>query len=200
MYYPDGPRIGAFFSQQDAFLDKDLTPAQSDIPAAERPICHALVAGIRILRLSGYIKQPDVLMGLYFLNHVYDTETLRRNFDFYAPLTLHESGLSPCIHSIMAAQLGEKDLAVAMYKRTARYDLDNINQDSQDGLHITSMSGSVAGDCEGLCGRCARLASCVSNRFCRIAGKWIQLQIQLPRAHHRTAREAQRRDADTDFR
>ena len=101
----------------------------------------------RILR-SGYIKQPDVLMGLYFLNHVYDTETLRRNFDFYAPLTLHESGLSPCIHSIMA----EKDLAVAMYKRTARYDLDNINQDSQDGLHITSMSGSWLAIAKGFAG------------------------------------------------
>ena len=97
-------------------------------------------------------RSPDVLMGLYFLNHVYDTETLRRNFDFYAPLTLHESGLSPCIHSIMAAQLGEKDLAVAMYKRTARYDLDNINQDSQDGLHITSMSGSWLAIAKGFAG------------------------------------------------
>ena len=70
----------------------------------------------------------------------------------YAPLTLHESGLSPCIHSIMAAQLGEKDLAVAMYKRTARYDLDNINQDSQDGLHITSMSGSWLAIAKGFAG------------------------------------------------
>ena len=148
MYYPDDRGLG-IFPQHDAFLDKDLRPA-SDIPAEERPI-YMHWSWDRILR-SGYIKQPDVLMGLYFLNHVYDTETLRRNFDFYAPLTLHESGLSPCIHSIMAAQLGEKDLAVAMYKRTARYDLDNINQDSQDGLHITSMSGSWLAIAKGFAG------------------------------------------------
>ena len=148
MYYPDDRGLG-IFPQHDAFLDKDLRPA-SDIPAEERPI-YMHWSWDRILR-SGYIKQPDVLMGLYFLNHAYDTETLRRNFDFYAPLTLHESGLSPCIHSIMAAQLGEKDLAVAMYKRTARFDLDNINQDSQDGLHITSMSGSWLAIAKGFAG------------------------------------------------
>lgn len=148
MYYPDDCGLG-IFPQHDAFLDKDLRPA-SDIPVEERPI-YMHWSWDRILR-SGYIKQPDVLMGLYFLNHVYDTETLRRNFDFYAPLTLHESGLSPCIHSIMAAQLGEKDLAVAMYKRTARYDLDNINQDLQDGLHITSMSGSWLAIAKGFAG------------------------------------------------
>ena len=77
-YYPDDRGLG-IFPQHDAFLDKDLRPA-SDIPAEERPI-YMHWSWDRILR-SGYIKQPDVLMGLYFLNHVYDTETLRRNFDF----------------------------------------------------------------------------------------------------------------------
>ena len=105
-------------------------------------------AGFDMMQVHG-----DRMCGSFssaIFNH--RTETLRRNFDFYAPLTLHESGLSPCIHSIMAAQLGEKDLAVAMYKRTARYDLDNINQDSQDGLHITSMSGSWLAIAKGFAG------------------------------------------------
>ena len=29
-----------------------------------------------------------------------------------------------------------------MYERTARLDLDNYNNDTEDGLHITSMTGS----------------------------------------------------------
>ena len=29
-----------------------------------------------------------------------------------------------------------------MYQRTARLDLDNYNNDTEDGLHITSMTGS----------------------------------------------------------
>lgn len=148
MYYPDDRGLG-IFPQHDAFLDKDLHPV-SEIPPQERPL-YLHWSWDRILR-SGYIKQPDVMMGLYFLNYLYDTDTIRRNFDFYAPLTLHESGLSPCIHSILAAQIGEKDLAVAMYKSTARYDLDNINQDTRDGLHITSMSGSWLALAKGFAG------------------------------------------------
>lgn len=148
MYYPDDRGLG-IFPQHDAFLDKELCPV-SEIPPKERPL-YLHWSWDRILR-SGYIKQPDVMMGLFFLNYLYDTDTIRRNFDFYAPLTLHESGLSPCIHSILAAQIGEKDLAVAMYKSTARYDLDNINQDTRDGLHITSMSGSWLAIAKGFAG------------------------------------------------
>ena len=47
-----------------------------------------------------------MLQGLYFLEHLYDKETIRRNFDFYEPMTVHESSLSPCVHSILAASLG----------------------------------------------------------------------------------------------
>lgn len=148
MYYPDDRGLG-IFPQHDAFLDKELRPV-SDIPPQERPLFMNW-SWDRILR-SGYIKQPDVMMGLFMLNHVYDTETIRRNYDFYAPLTLHESGLSPSIHAIFAAQLGEKDQAVAMYKRTARYDLDDINRDTKDGLHITSMSGSWLAIAKGFAG------------------------------------------------
>ena len=115
------------------FLDKELKPA-SEIPAAERPICQHW-SWDRILR-SCYIKQADVLQGMYFLDHLFDHETKKRNFDFYEPMTVHESSLSPCVHSILAAELGYRDKAVEMYKRTARLDLDNINRDTVDGLHI----------------------------------------------------------------
>lgn len=39
-----------------------------------------------------------------------------------------------------------------MYKRTARLDLDNINRDTVDGLHITSMSGSWLAITQGFAG------------------------------------------------
>ena len=39
-----------------------------------------------------------------------------------------------------------------MYKRTARLDLDNINRDTEDGLHITSMSGSWLTIVQGFAG------------------------------------------------
>ena len=93
-----------------------------------------------------------MLQGLYFLEHLYDKETIRRNFDFYEPMTVHESSLSPCVHSILAASLGKLEKAQELYRRTARLDLDNINNDTCDGLHITSMAGSWLSIVQGFAG------------------------------------------------
>jgi maltose phosphorylase len=95
----------------------------------------------KILR-SCFIKQADVLQGVYYFNDEFTMEEKRKNFEFYEPMTVHESSLSPCIHSILAAELGMEEKAVEMYQRTARLDLDNYNNDTEDGLHITSMTGS----------------------------------------------------------
>jgi len=138
MYYPyDADR--SVFLQQDGFLDKELVPA-TELPESEVPI-HQHWSWDRILR-SCYIKQADVLQGLYFFSEDFDLETLRRNFYFYEPMTVHESSLSPCVHTILAAKLGDEKKAYEMYLRTARLDLDDYNNDAKDGLHITSMGGT----------------------------------------------------------
>jgi maltose phosphorylase len=138
MYFPHDTSRGIFL-QQEGFLDKSLSPA-SQIPEGEYPI-HQNWSWDRILR-SCYIKQADVLQGLYFFEDHFDTETIRKNFNFYEPLTVHESSLSPCVHSILAALIGNHDKAYEMYLRTARLDLDDYNNDTKDGLHITSMAGT----------------------------------------------------------
>lgn len=138
MYYPTDEELGIFL-QQDNYLDKEQLMAE-DIPEGEYPIWQNW-SWDRILR-SCFIKQADVLQGLYFLEHHYDNDTIRRNFDFYEPRTVHESSLSPCVHSILAAKLGMEKKAYDLYIRTARLDLDDINNDTEDGLHITSMAGT----------------------------------------------------------
>ena len=148
MYLPEDKELGIFV-QHDTFLDKDLRPASSLDPE-ERPL-NQHWSWDKILR-SCFIKQADTLQGLYFLEHLYDKETIRRNFDFYEPMTVHESSLSPCVHSILAASLGYLDKAKELYSRTARLDLDNINNDTCDGLHITSMAGSWLSIVQGFAG------------------------------------------------
>ena len=148
MYYPTDDQLGIFV-QQDNFLDKDLRPA-STIPVDQRPI-NQHWSWDRILR-SPFIKQADVLQGLYFLNDHFTKAEKERNFDFYEPLTVHESSLSPSIHAILAAELGKMDKATDLYARTARLDLDDYNHDTQDGLHITSMSGSWLAIVQGFAG------------------------------------------------
>lgn len=137
------------FLQQDGFLDKVLMPAES-IPETERPI-NQHWSWDRILR-SCFIKQADVLQGLYFLEDKYDTDTIRRNFDFYEPMTVHESSLSACIHSILASRIGNIKKAYELYLRTSRLDLDDYNNEVAHGLHITSMAGTWLAIVEGFAG------------------------------------------------
>jgi len=127
------------FLQQDGFLDKEIIPA-AELSHLERPI-HQHWSWDRILR-SCYIKQADVLQGLYFFEEDYNSETIRRNFNFYEPITVHESSLSSCVHSILAAKIGAKKHAYDFYLNAARLDLDDYNNDTEDGLHITSMGGT----------------------------------------------------------
>ncbi len=131
-----GTRI---FLQQDGFMDKDLRKA-SELDATERPISHSW-SWDRVLR-SCFIKQADVLQGLYFFENEFDLETIRENFEFYEPMTVHESSLSPCVHAILAARLGNEATAYAMYLRTSRLDLDDYNHEVGEGLHVTSMAGT----------------------------------------------------------
>ncbi|WP_262248056.1 glycoside hydrolase family 65 protein [Parapedobacter soli] len=148
LYYPVDEARGIFL-QQDGFLDKELVPAAA-IPADQRPL-NQHWSWDRILR-SCYIKQADVLQGLYLLEDRFDIETIRRNYDFYEPLTVHESSLSPCVHAILAAKLGDEARAYQFYLRTARLDLDDYNNDTEDGLHITSMAGTWMSIVEGFAG------------------------------------------------
>jgi maltose phosphorylase len=148
MHFPfDEKRM--VFLQQDGFLDKEIRPATA-IPQKERPI-NQHWSWDRILR-SCYIKQADVIQGLYLLEDQYDTETIRRNFEFYEAMTVHESSLSACVHSIMASRIGNIGKAYELYLRTARLDLDDYNREVKDGLHITSMAGTWLAIVEGFAG------------------------------------------------
>ncbi|VDG21200.1 maltose phosphorylase [Lactobacillus plantarum JDM1] [Lactiplantibacillus mudanjiangensis] len=148
MYFPHDDDLGIFV-QNDTYLDKDLKPVSS-IPADQRPI-NQNWSWDKILR-SPYIKQADVLQGIYYFMDDFTHDQKKANFDFYEPLTVHESSLSPAVHAILAADLHYEDKAVEMYARTARLDLDNYNNDTVDGLHITSMTGSWLAIVQGFAG------------------------------------------------
>ena len=138
MYFPESAELGVFL-QQDGFLDKELIKV-NDLDVSQRPI-NQKWSWDRILR-SCFIKQADVLQGMYFFEDDFDIEALKRNYDFYEPMTVHESSLSPCVHSIIAAKLGDKTHSYEFYNRAARLDLDDYNNDTEDGCHITSMAGT----------------------------------------------------------
>jgi len=137
------------FVQQDGFFDKDLKEVDK-LDSSERPL-NQNWSWDRILR-SPYIKQADVLQGIYFFEDKFDIKKIKSNYDFYEKFTVHESSLSPCIHSIIACKLGKTKSAHELFKRASRLDLDDYNKEVEEGLHITSMAGSWLTVVEGFAG------------------------------------------------
>jgi maltose phosphorylase len=148
MYFPYD-EFHRVFEQQDLFNDKELKPASS-LKSAELPLSQHW-SWDRILR-SCFIKQADVLQGIYFFPERYDTAIQKRNFLFYEPMTVHESSLSASIHSIIASRIGLEEKAYELYLRTARLDLEDINKDTEDGIHLTSMAGTWNAIVQGFAG------------------------------------------------
>ena len=148
LYFPYDANRGVYL-QQEGYLDKEQMTIH-DLQPGERPL-NQTWSWDRILR-SCFIKQADVLQGLYFLEDNYNLETIRRNFDFYEPRTVHESSLSPCVHAILASKLGYTEKAYNLYLRTARLDLDDYNNEVAEGCHVTSMAGTYMTIVEGFGG------------------------------------------------
>ena len=148
MYFPYSEEHGVYL-QQDGFLDKELITV-ADLDKSQRPI-NQKWSWDRILR-SPYIKQADTLQGFYFFEDHFTKDQLEKHFDFYEPFTVHESSLSPCVHSIQAAVLGRMEQAYTFYLRTSRLDLDDYNKEVEEGLHITSMAGTWMSIVEGFGG------------------------------------------------
>ncbi len=148
MYLPYSEEFDVYL-QQDGFLDKERLLV-TDIPPEQSPI-NQHWSWDRILR-SPFIKQADVLQGFYFFEDHFSKAELERHFDFYEPITVHESSLSPCVHSILAASLNRMNKAYEMYLRTSRLDLDDYNKEVHEGLHITSMAGTWLSIVEGFGG------------------------------------------------
>ena len=148
MYFPYSEEYDVFL-QQDGFLDKELLRV-ADLDHSQRPI-NQKWSWDRILR-SPYIKQADVLQCFYFFEDHFSKEELHRNFEFYESFTVHESSLSPCVHSIQAAALDKMEMAYTFYLRTSRLDLDDYNKEVEEGCHITSMAGTWMSIVEGFGG------------------------------------------------
>ncbi|MCL2214041.1 MAG: family 65 glycosyl hydrolase [Treponema sp.] len=112
----------------------------SEIPITDFPL-YQNWSYDRIYRTS-MIKQPDVLMFLFLFNHEFSIDIKKANYNYYEPNTIHESSLSPSIHSIFAAELGKRADAFRFFGFAARTDLDNYNRNTAEGLHIASIAAA----------------------------------------------------------
>lgn len=138
MRLPQDKKTG-LFEQHDGYFDLPHIDVDS-IPATDFPLYHNWSYD-RIYRYD-MIKQPDVLMFLFLYSQEFSEKSKRVNYEYYEPRCVHESSLSPSIHSIIAAELGEHEQAFAFFRFATRLDLDNYNRNTNQGLHITSIAAA----------------------------------------------------------
>lgn len=148
MYLPYDEELG-IHAQDDAFLSHPVLDLKS-IPAEKFPLLlnyHPL-----FLYRHQVCKQADTVLAHYLYEDLADLETMRRSYLYYEPLTTHDSSLSSCVFSIMAAKLGDMDKALNYFRRSATMDLDDAHQNTKDGIHTANMGGSYLAIVAGFAG------------------------------------------------
>lgn len=139
MFVPHDPETG-LIEQFDGFWDlKSVNLADYE------PRTKSLQFLLGIEETQGYqiLKQPDVLMLLYLLESEYDTETIKRNWDYYTPRTdlTYGSSLGPGIQAALAARQGDVAAAYAHFIHSARTDLQDVRGNSHEGIHAATAGG-----------------------------------------------------------
>lgn len=126
------------YEQFDGFFALDDERAADLAP---RPFTGELVLGVERLRRAQVVKQADVLLLGVLLPDEVDSGVQAANYRYYEPRTSHGSSLSPAMHALVAARLGEEEQAVEYFHMAGGVDLDNRMGNAADGVHIATMGG-----------------------------------------------------------
>lgn len=136
-------------AQDDAFLARKVWDF-AGTPAENYPLLlhyHPLV-----IYRHQVCKQADVVLALFLRGDLFPKAVKRRDFDYYEPLTTHDSSLSTCIHAIMAAEVGLDERAYQFFMHTARMDIDNTHGNTFHGVHTAAMGGTWMSVVHGFAG------------------------------------------------
>ncbi|MGN6606953.1 MAG: glycosyl hydrolase family 65 protein, partial [Jatrophihabitans sp.] len=87
-------------------------------------------------------KQADLVLALHWMGDSFTAEEKARDFAYYEALTVRDSSLSACTQAVVAAEVGQLDLATDYLAEAALMDLHNLEHNSSDGLHIASLAGA----------------------------------------------------------
>lgn len=144
--YDEGRGIHA---QDDTFLARKVWDF-AGTPAENYPLLlhyHPLV-----IYRHQVCKQADVLLALFLRGDMFSKAVKRRDFDYYEAITTHDSSLSTCIHSIIAAEIGLHERAYEFFMHTARMDIDNTHGNTFHGVHTAAMGGTWMSVVHGFAG------------------------------------------------
>lgn len=147
IYVPYDEKTGLYL-QDDGFLER--TPWDVEKLPMRKPLLlhyHPLVIYRHMV-----CKQADLVLALYMLRDRFTLAEKERCFHFYDRVTTHDSSLSMATFSIIASEIGEAEKAYRYFSSTARMDLDDMHNNTKDGLHMANMAGTWMGITGGFAG------------------------------------------------
>lgn len=156
------------------------------------------LVGEKRLQAVKVIKQADVLMALALLPESASAAVYRANWDYYAPLADHGSSLSLPVHALVAARMGEPDLAYSLFRAAAAIDLADGMGNAADGIHAACQGGLLQVALFGFGG--LGLADGEAGAAPALPGHWRSLAfsfVHRGELSHRELNRMTRPDGDT---
>jgi len=98
------------------------------------------------------VKQADLVLAMHLRGDAFTAEDKARNFAYYEGLTVRDSSLSSCTQSVMAAEVGHLQLAHDYLAEAALMDLEDLEHNVREGLHMGSLAGAWLATVHGLGG------------------------------------------------
>lgn len=133
------PNSKGIFPQFEGFFDLKDVPLKSDEKYRapfERLLKWDQVNSAKIL------KQADFLMTPFLFPGDFSPEQVRANFFYYEKITDHGSSLSPCVHSAIAARIGEDEFVRKYWDAGLKLDLHNLMKNTALGFHAACAAGT----------------------------------------------------------
>ena len=161
--------------QFDGYFDlKDYTIERHD--RAGQPV---LPPGVnyRNIGRTRLIKQADVVLMMLLFPHSFSVEEKKVNYDFYEPRTAHKSSLSHCTYAMMGLAVSERANAYRYFMKTAQFDLENLHNNTDLGIHAASVGGSWQTVIHGFAGLTLKSDRIVLKPW--LPKKWKRLSFRV---------------------
>jgi len=141
------------------------------------------------------VKQADLVLAMQLRGDAFTPEQKARNFAYYEAITVRDSSLSPCTQSVLAAEVGQLDLAYDYLAEAAFMDLQDREHNTKDGVHIASLAGAWTALVSGFGGmRCAAGSVSFSPRLppgivglsfrLRYRGRVLHVEVRSEQTHY----------------
>jgi kojibiose phosphorylase len=128
---------------------------------------------------SKALKQADALMLAYLFPAEFPIEHVAATYRYYEPLTTHDSSLSCVVHSILAARLGRRGEAYALFARSLGIDLEPGGGGAAEGIHIANCGGIWQAVVIGFAGMSWAYESPAPRFEPRLPRHWTSLEFPL---------------------